>query len=94
MNQDFNPLKSKQLFAHPQRLLKESAWNEHVPFAMLLVELQSPRVVVELGTHYGVSYCAFCQAVAETRAGPAVMPLIPGLVMRIPGFTAVTSMRT
>jgi hypothetical protein len=35
---------------------------------MLLVELQSPRVVVELGTHYGVCYCAFCQAVAETRA--------------------------
>lgn len=66
MNQDFNPLKSKQLFAHPKRLHKESAWNEHVPFAMLLIELQSPRLVVELGTHWGVSYCAFCQAVAET----------------------------
>ncbi|SRR6266567_2494333 len=66
MNQGFNPLKSKQLFAHPKRLLKESAWNEHVPFAMLLVELQRPRVIVELGTHCGVSYCAFCQAVTET----------------------------
>jgi O-antigen biosynthesis protein len=69
MNQDFNPLKSKQLFAHPERLLKESAWNEHVPFGMLLVELQRPRVIVELGTHCGVSYCAFCQAVTETGAG-------------------------
>jgi len=66
MNQDFNPLKSKQLFAYPKRLLKESAWNEHVPFAMFLVELQQPRVVVELGTQFGVSYCAFCQAVTET----------------------------
>ena len=36
---------------------------------MLLVELQNPRVVLEPGTHYGVSYCAFCQAVAETKAG-------------------------
>ncbi len=69
MNQDFNPLKSKQLFAHPERLRKESGWNEHVPFAMLLVELQRPRVIVELGTHCGVSYCAFCQAVTETGAG-------------------------
>src|SRR5439155_20506631 len=69
MNQGFNPLKSKQLFAHPERLSKESAWNEHVPFAMLLVELQRPRVIVELGTHCGVSYCAFCQAVRETGAG-------------------------
>jgi len=66
MNQDFNPLRSKQLFARPQRLLKESAWNEHVPFAMHLVELQSPRVVVELVTQFGASYCAFCQAVTET----------------------------
>jgi len=64
MSNDFNPLNSKQLFARPQRLHKISAWNEHVPFAMLLVELQRPRVVVELGTHWGVSYCAFCQTVA------------------------------
>ena len=69
MNQGFNPLKSKQLFAHPERLRKDSAWNEHVPFAMLLVELQRPRVIVELGTHCGVSYCAFCQAVMETGSG-------------------------
>jgi hypothetical protein len=61
---DFNPLHSGQLFARPQRLHILSAWNEHVPFAMLLMELQRPRVFVELGTHWGVSYCAFCQAAA------------------------------
>lgn len=60
---EFNPLESKLLFAPPRRLHRLSAWNEHVPFAMLLVELQRPRSIVELGTHWGVSYCAFCQAV-------------------------------
>lgn len=63
MNSDFNPLQSKLLFTQPDRLHLQSTWNEHVPFALLLVELQSPRVIVELGTHWGVSYGAWCQAV-------------------------------
>jgi|ERR1700722_596135 len=63
MNREFNPLKYQLLFTRPKRLLMSSAWNEHIPFAMMLVELQRPRVVVELGTHWGASYCAWCQAV-------------------------------
>lgn len=63
MNTEFNPLQSRLLFAAPRRLHILSAWNEHVPFAMMLMELQQPRVFVELGTHWGISYCAFCQAV-------------------------------
>ena len=37
----------------------------HVPFAMSLVDMIRPRLLVELGTYLGVSYCAFCQAVKE-----------------------------
>jgi predicted O-methyltransferase YrrM len=52
-------------FRRPLRLTAISAWDEHIPFAMALVDLLRPRTLVELGTHAGDSYCAFCQAVAE-----------------------------
>lgn len=42
-----------------------SAWMGHVPFGMYMVDLLRPKAIAELGTHYGVSYCAFCQAVKE-----------------------------
>src|SRR6202012_256569 len=45
----------------------ESAWTTHVPFAHWLVAAHRPRSIVELGTHNGVSYAAFCEAVQRTR---------------------------
>ena len=54
-------------FASPRRLTPVSAWHEHIPFAMFLVDLLKPNTIVELGTYYGDSYCAFCQAVHELR---------------------------
>jgi O-antigen biosynthesis protein len=46
-------------------LITVSAWHGHIPFAFWLVEVLRPKMLVELGTHTGCSYCAFCQAVQE-----------------------------
>ena len=39
-----------------------STWWQHVPVAHWLVSAMQPRLIVELGTHYGVSFFAFCEA--------------------------------
>ena len=52
-------------FNAPKRLTPISAWREHIPFAMFLVSVLKPETIVELGTHWGDSYCTLCQAVKE-----------------------------
>ena len=39
-----------------------SSWWEHVPIAHWIVERLKPATIVELGTHYGVSFFSFCEA--------------------------------
>ncbi|QNI66232.1 class I SAM-dependent methyltransferase [Synechococcus sp. BMK-MC-1] len=39
-----------------------STWWQHVPIAHWLMCEVKPQSVVELGTHYGVSFFAFCEA--------------------------------
>ena len=51
------------LFWSAERLGAPSSWWRHVPFAHWVVCATRPKVLVELGTHAGVSYSAFCQAV-------------------------------
>mgnify|MGYP001627115449 CR=1 FL=1 len=58
----FQPLALRAMFWRPT-YLEVSAWLEHIPFAFWLIEAHRPKVVVELGSHYGASYFSFCQAV-------------------------------
>ena len=53
----------------PVKEISVSAWVEHAPFAFWLVGATEPATVVELGSHTGFSYFAFCQA-AEALALP------------------------
>ena len=47
------------------KYLNPSAWIGHTPFAYWYAKTVQPKVFVELGTHYGVSFFAVCQAVRE-----------------------------
>jgi hypothetical protein len=63
-NSRFNPLDHPISFAYPARIAN-SGWIGHVPFGMYLIDALRPNAIAELGTHHGVSYCAFCQAVKK-----------------------------
>ena len=42
-----------------------SAWIGHLPFAAWIIQQVKPKIFVELGTHTGKSYFAFCQSVKQ-----------------------------
>lgn len=49
-----------------------SSWWQHVPVAHWLVEILQPKTVVELGTHFGVSFFAFCEAAEKLSPSSTV----------------------
>jgi len=57
-----NPIDHPICLATPE-CRAASSWAEHVPFAMWLISVLEPRVLVELGTGRGTSYCGLCQAI-------------------------------
>ena len=52
----------------PERLTSIESWHRHIPFAFALLDLAKPDVYVELGTHRGDSYSAFCQGVQDRKS--------------------------
>lgn len=55
------------LFWPAPRPRPDSAWLGHIPFAHWIAGAAQPRVLVELGTHGGASFAAFCEGVARRR---------------------------
>ncbi|MBB5346595.1 glycosyltransferase [Desulfoprunum benzoelyticum] len=50
----------------PGSLQFPGGWVGHIPFAAWVIQEVRPKMFVELGTHSGNSYFAFCQSVAES----------------------------
>lgn len=53
--------------ATPIETLPPTAWGGHIPFMFCLVSFMRPRNYVELGTHYGASFFAVCQAIQQFK---------------------------
>ena len=53
---------NQTFFEKSEDLSGKSAWVGHIPFAIWLIDFLKPANVVELGTHCGDSYFAFCQS--------------------------------
>ncbi|MDY0250838.1 MAG: class I SAM-dependent methyltransferase [Pseudomonas sp.] len=57
----------RAVMTRPERLTAIESWHRHIPFAFALLDMAKPNVYVELGTHRGDSYSAFCQGVVQQQ---------------------------
>jgi hypothetical protein len=79
MGQDTFPIRMPHdtgVLATPHWVVGETpAWLGHVPFAFWVVSATEPRVIVELGCHYGNSYFAFAQSVRACGLGTSMFAI-------------------
>ena len=67
MNQSAHLVIDPTWLFEPQHIAEPDSWSGHTPFAAWLVANQKPDRLVELGTHTGFSYGAFCQTVQANQ---------------------------
>ncbi len=67
MNTQFGFSQYVAVMTAPERLTNIESWHRHIPFAFALLDMAKPNVYVELGTHKGDSYSAFCQGVVQQQ---------------------------
>ena len=61
-------IENKSIFIRPKKIdFKGSSWVGHVPFGSWLVSELKPNVIVELGTHKGLSFLTFCESIKENK---------------------------
>jgi hypothetical protein len=51
----------------PSRIKYPFSWVGHIPFAAWIINDINPKIFVELGTHSGNSYFAFCESVYQNK---------------------------
>ena len=54
-------------FIEPLRLVVPGSWVGHIPFISWFLSEFQPKILVELGTHTGNSYCAMCQSIVASN---------------------------
>jgi len=58
---------NEEIKQHPKSISGHSAWTQHIPFGMFLVNITKPKLLVELGTHYGDAYFSMCQVIKKNN---------------------------
>lgn len=60
-------LEFRSAFIKPDYLSNPLNWAGHIPFAFWLMDTLKPDIFLELGTHTGNSYFAFCQGIRDHK---------------------------
>ena len=64
VNKSINLFDSKVSYFLP-KILGQSAWYQHIPFAYWLLEKIKPNSYLEMGVHNGISYFAVCESIKQ-----------------------------